>query len=77
MVLSRLIFFKEMFIFYQGTQWLAASDLATPGTFKWNGGQSISYSNWSSGQPNRGRYGILLDSWIMYRSLFALELKPK
>jgi hypothetical protein len=77
MVLRRLIFVKEMFIFYQGTQWLAASDLATPGTFKWNTGQSISYSNWSSGQPNRGRYRILLASWIMHRSQFALELKPK
>jgi hypothetical protein len=77
MVLRRLIFVKEMFIFYQGTQWLAASDLATPGTFKWNSGQSISYSNWSSGQPNRGRHGILLDRWIMHRSQFALELKPK
>jgi hypothetical protein len=73
----KINFTKVLFIYYQGTQWLAASDLATPGTFKWNNGQSISYSNWSSGQPNRGRYGILLDSWIMHRSLFALELKPK
>lgn len=32
--------------------WIGLNDAATEGTFAWSSGQSSSYTNWASGQPN-------------------------
>ncbi len=39
-----------------GNIWLGLSDANSEGNFEWNTGESLDYTNWSSGQPNNGGY---------------------
>lgn len=37
--------------------WIGASDLATEGTFVWDDGGALSFTNWHAGEPNSGGAG--------------------
>jgi hypothetical protein len=45
--------FAESFIGTANT-WIGASDLATEGTFVWDDGTPLSFTNWHAGEPNNG-----------------------
>ena len=34
--------------------WIGASDLATEGTFLWDDGSALAFTNWHAGEPNAG-----------------------
>ena len=45
--------FESGFQYWQGI-WLGANELAKLGTYTWTStGQTVGYSNWHSGEPNR------------------------
>lgn len=37
--------------------WIGASDLATEGTFVWDDGSALTFTNWHAGEPNSGGTG--------------------
>ena len=53
------------FGYYSGSSrylWIGLNDLGTAGTFAWVGGDSSTYKNWTSGEPNNigtERYGFI------------------
>lgn len=45
--------FAESFIGTTDT-WIGANDLATEGTFLWEDGMALAFTNWAPGEPNNG-----------------------
>jgi hypothetical protein len=43
--------------YYRGKWWSGGNDIAVEGTWRWYSGQSWSYSNWHSGEPNNAPLG--------------------
>ena len=38
-----------------GNWWIGLNDQSTEGTYEWSSGEAVSYTNWSSSEPNGGR----------------------
>jgi len=48
--------FAEQFIGTTNT-WIGATDRATEGTFIWDDGSALGFTNWATGEPNNGGVG--------------------
>lgn len=56
---------------YNGTDtgWrIGATDIEKEGTWKWGSGESFSYKNWNSGEPNNNNAGFEEDSAVIINS---------
>ena len=63
---------------YVGTvnTWIGASDLVTEGTFLWDDGSALLFTNWHTGEPNAGGSGATYQEKKYCSDGFRIGVEP-